>query len=130
MIGNHVKIASHTSFDLTTLISCLWFFQTFPGVTPFDALVYGVAAVSKNLPPGSPATLHCIDLLVQRAYTLKPMSAGVGRQKITGAEEESDGLGDAEKLQLLLLHLIRRVDLQVYPRSESCTVDIADHIVR
>ncbi|KAG0577771.1 hypothetical protein KC19_5G180500 [Ceratodon purpureus] len=89
--------------------------ETFPGVTPFDALVYGVAAVSKNLPPGSPATLHCINLLVQKASTLKPMSSGVGRQKIGGAEEELDDLGDAEKLQLLLLHLIRRVDLQVLP---------------
>lgn len=89
-------------------------------MTPFDALVYGVAAVSKNLPPGSPATLHCINLLVQKASSLKPMSSGVGRQKFTRAEEELDDLGDAEKLQLLLLHLIRRVDLQVYPRSESC----------
>jgi hypothetical protein len=89
-------------------------------VTPFDALVYGVAAVSKSLPPGSPATLHCINLLVQKASTLKPMSSGVGRQKITGAGEELDDLGDAEKLQLLLLHLIRRVDLQVYPRPELC----------
>lgn len=93
-------------------------------MTPFDALVYGVAAVSKSLPPGSPATLHCINLLVQKASTLKPMSPGVARQKKgvqTGAEELDD-LGDAEKLQLLLLHLIRRVDLQVHPVPHTAEI--------
>jgi len=114
---NYFKIASLTSFNLNHLNTYLSFVQTFPGVTPFDALVYGVAAVSKNLPPGSPATLHCINLLVQKASTLKPMSPGVARRKgdQTGTEKDLDDLGDAEKLQLLLLHLIRRVDLQVHP---------------
>lgn len=88
--------------------------ETFPGVTPFDALVYGIAAISKTLPPGSPATLHCINLLVHKASTLKPMSTSVKDVK-KGAEKDLDDLGDAEKLQLLLLHLIGRVDLQVLP---------------
>lgn len=101
--------------------------QTFPGVTPFDALVYGVAAISKSLPPGSPATVHCINLLVQKASTLKPMSPSGARPKgaQTGAEEELDDLGDAEKLQLLLLHLIRRVDLQVTASPSLCRDNIA-----
>lgn len=88
--------------------------ETFPGVTPFDALVYGIAAISKTLPPGSPATLHCINLLVHKASTLKPMGTSVKDVK-KGAEKDLDDLGDAEKLQLLLLHLIGRVDLQVLP---------------
>lgn len=121
MTVKQVKVASCVSFSLNTQLECV---QTFPGVTPFDALVYGIAAISKTLPPGSPATLHCINLLVHKASTLKPMSTSVKDVK-KGAEKDLDDLGDAEKLQLLLLHLIGRVDLQVCPSAELCA-DIAD----
>lgn len=90
--------------------------QTFPGVTPFDALVFGVAAITKSLPPGSPATLHCIQLLVQKASMLKPGVSSMPQSANKGqpmSAKDADELGDAEKIQLLLLHLIRRVDLQV-----------------
>lgn len=86
--------------------------QTFPGATPFDALVFGVAAITKSLPPGSPATLHCIQLLVQKALMLKPGVSSMPQSANKGAKD-ADKLGDAEKIQLLLLHLIQRVDLQV-----------------
>ena len=91
--------------------------QTFPGATPFDALVFGVAAITKSLPPGSPATLHCIQLLVQKASMLKPGVSSIPRSANKGqamSAKDADELGDAEKIQLLLLHLIRRVDLQVF----------------
>jgi hypothetical protein len=91
--------------------------QTFPGATPFDALVFGVAAITKSLPPGSPATLHCIQLLVQKASMLKPGVSSMPRSANKGqatSAKDADELGDAEKIQLLLLHLIRRVDLQVF----------------
>lgn len=87
-------------------------------MTPFDALVYGIAAITSHLPPGSPATVHCIHLLVQKASTLEPMPSSLPDGRTSNevqavAQSVDDDLGDSEKLQLLLLHLIRRVDLQV-----------------
>ncbi|KAH8944402.1 hypothetical protein BDL97_13G108100 [Sphagnum fallax] len=88
--------------------------EKFPAGTLFDALVFGIAAIMYQLPPGSPAAVHCIQVLVQKAIALQSM------QNQSKSQEERSDKGvdmseDAEKIQLLLLHLILRVDLQILP---------------
>ncbi|KAJ6901583.1 hypothetical protein NC651_019374 [Populus alba x Populus x berolinensis] len=42
----------------------------FPGITPFEGMASGVAALVRNLPAGSPATFYCIHSLVEKASKL------------------------------------------------------------
>ncbi len=86
--------------------------QKFPAGTLFDALVFGIAAIMYQLPPGSPAAVHCIQVLVQKAIALQSMQNRSKNQE-ERSDKDVDMSEDAEKIQLLLLHLILRVDLQV-----------------
>jgi hypothetical protein len=88
--------------------------QKFPAGTLFDALVFGIAAIMYQLPPGSPAAVHCIQVLVQKAIALQSMQ-NQNKSQEERSDKDVDMSEDAEKIQLLLLHLILRVDLQVLP---------------
>jgi hypothetical protein len=88
--------------------------EKFPSGTLFDALVFGIAAIMYQLPPGSPATVHCIQVLVQKAIALQSME-NQSKSQEERSDKDVDMSEDAEKIQLLLLHLILRVDLQVLP---------------
>ncbi|CAM6092740.1 unnamed protein product [Calypogeia fissa] len=107
--------------------------QSFPGITPFQGLVTGVGAIARQLPPGSPATVYCLKSLVDKAETLYSMdgnSSNLGQKEGklslagnpggTGGEHRKDAgeeVRAAQRLQILLLHLILLVDLQVLPVS-------------
>lgn len=84
--------------------------QGYPGITPFDGMASGVAALVRNLPAGSPATFYCIHNLVEKVNIL---CSDVSTQD---ADTWKDPLGDSEpckKIMELLLRLIFLVDIQV-----------------
>ncbi|KAG8645426.1 hypothetical protein MANES_10G064500v8 [Manihot esculenta] len=86
--------------------------EGYPGITAFDGMASGVAALVRNLPAGSPATFYCIHNLVEKVNIL---CSDVSTQD---ADTWKDPLGDSEpckKIMELLLRLIFLVDIQVLP---------------
>lgn len=86
--------------------------EAYPGVTPFEGLASGVAAIVRHLPAGSPATFYCVRSLVEKATDL------CSKALTEDATLWSHWEGNTEpykKVIDLLLRLIALVDIQVFP---------------
>ncbi|OUZ99491.1 hypothetical protein BVC80_8973g39 [Macleaya cordata] len=86
--------------------------EAYPGITPFDGMASGVAALVRHLPAGSPATMYCIHSLVEKFKSL------CSEAMIDDAEMWKNWQGDSEpckKLLELLLRLLSLVDIQILP---------------
>ncbi|XP_062224248.1 uncharacterized protein LOC133922781 [Phragmites australis] len=86
--------------------------EAYPGVTPFEGLASGVAALVRHLPAGSPAILFCIHSLVVKAKDLCD-TAKVQDKSLWRSWEESTE--PCKKILDLLLRLIFLVDIQSFP---------------
>ncbi|CAL4890341.1 unnamed protein product [Urochloa decumbens] len=86
--------------------------EAYPGVTPFDGLASGVAALVRHLPAGSPAIMFCIHSLVVKAKDLCD-TAMVQDKSLWRSWEESTE--PCKKTLDLLLRLIFLVDIQSFP---------------
>nr|CAD1840588.1 unnamed protein product [Ananas comosus var. bracteatus] len=86
--------------------------EAYPGVTPFEGLASGVAALVRHLPAGSPAIFYCVHCLVVKATDLcrKAMSQDETLWKSWESSSEP-----CKKVVDLLLRLISLVDIQVLP---------------
>lgn len=84
--------------------------QGYPGITPFEGMASGVAALFRHLPAGSPAIFYCIHCLVEKANKLciEDVSQHTDMWKNWQGDSES-----GKKLLDLLLRLISLVDIQV-----------------
>ncbi|WOL13085.1 hypothetical protein Cni_G21854 [Canna indica] len=84
--------------------------EVYPGITSFEGMASGVAALVRHLPAGSPAILYCIHSLVEKAAELcrKAMS-----EDPTMWKNWEGNSGPPKKVQDLLLRLIYLVDIQV-----------------
>ncbi|KAL6629247.1 hypothetical protein ACP70R_029012 [Stipagrostis hirtigluma subsp. patula] len=104
--------------DRTSLKEQLSFFyiertlEAYPGITPFEGLASGVAALVRHLPAGSPAILFCIHSLVVKAKDLCD-TAQLQDKSLWRSWEESTG--PCKKILDLLLRLIFLVDIQSFP---------------
>lgn len=86
--------------------------EGYPGITPFEGLASGVAALVRHLPAGSPATFYCISSLVEKTQSL------CGKSATEDTDMWKNWQGDSEsnkKLVELLLRLLTLVDIQVLP---------------
>lgn len=86
--------------------------EAYPGVTPFEGLASGVAALVRHLPAGSPATFYCVHSLVEKATELckEAMSEDANMWKTW-----EGSLEPCKKVLDLLLRLMALVDIQVFP---------------
>ncbi|TVU33587.1 hypothetical protein EJB05_25412, partial [Eragrostis curvula] len=104
--------------DRTSLKEQLTFYyikrtlEAYPGLTPFDGLASGVAALVRNLHAGSPAILFCINSLVVKAKDLCN-TATVQDKSLWRSWEGSTE--PCKKMLDLLLRLIFLVDIQSFP---------------
>ncbi|BBN13429.1 hypothetical protein MPTK1_6g03390 [Marchantia polymorpha subsp. ruderalis] len=101
--------------------------ELYPDFTPFKGLVSGFGAISRHFPSGSPAVVYCLSRLAERTGELYKTDKHLKTQDfapptksgVNGSDQSRslsvDDMGTAEKLQVLLLHLILVVDLQVLP---------------
>lgn len=85
--------------------------EGFPGVTPFEGMASGVAALVRNLPAGSPCIFYCVNCLVEKASSL---CSEVPRE-LDSWNDLHDELEPCKKLLDLLLRLLSLVDIQVLP---------------
>ncbi|KAI3918121.1 hypothetical protein MKX01_041441 [Papaver californicum] len=86
--------------------------EGYPGITPFDGMASGVAALVRFLPAGSPAAVYCVHSLADKAKSL------CSKAMAEDAEMWKDWQGDSEpskKLLELLLRLLSLVDVQILP---------------
>ncbi|CAK9321676.1 unnamed protein product [Citrullus colocynthis] len=84
----------------------------YPGITPFEGMASGVAALVRYLPAGSPAIFYCIDSLTVKATSL------CSEDFMDDADLWKTWQGDLEpskKILDMLLRLISLVDIQVLP---------------
>ncbi|KAG2648168.1 hypothetical protein PVAP13_1NG046108 [Panicum virgatum] len=86
--------------------------EDYPGVTPFDGLASGVAAIVRHIPAGSPAILFCIHSLVVKAKDLCDSAKVQGKSLWRSWEESTE---PCKKTLDLLLRLIFLVDIQSFP---------------
>jgi len=86
--------------------------EAYPGVTPFDGLASGVAAIVRHIPAGSPAILFCIHSLVVKAKDLCDSAKVQGKSLWRSWEESTE---PCKKTLDLLLRLIFLVDIQSFP---------------
>nr|AIW39762.1 hypothetical protein SES23K06_010 [Saccharum spontaneum] len=86
--------------------------EAYPGVTPFDGLASGVAALVRHLPAGSAAILFCIHSLVVKAKDLCEVAKVQNKSLWRSWEESTD---PCKKMLDLLLRLIFLVDIQSFP---------------
>nr|BAD07952.1 hypothetical protein [Oryza sativa Japonica Group] len=86
--------------------------EAYPGVTPFEGLASGVAALARHLPAGSPATLFCIHNLVVKAKDLCHTSMVEDKSLWRSWEGSTE---PCKKILDLLLRLIFLVDIQSFP---------------
>ncbi|ONK54915.1 uncharacterized protein A4U43_UnF9740 [Asparagus officinalis] len=86
--------------------------EAYPGITPFEGLASGVAALVRHLPAGSPAIFFCIHSLVEKATDLcsKALNQDSNLWKRWEGNTEP-----CKKVLDLLLRLIALVDIQVLP---------------
>ena len=84
--------------------------QAYPGVTPFEGLAAGVAALVRHLPAGSPAIFYCIHGLVEKANDLCSRALKEDATMWKSWEGNSES---CKKVLDLLLRLIALVDIQV-----------------
>ncbi|KAI4979373.1 hypothetical protein ZWY2020_016126 [Hordeum vulgare] len=85
--------------------------EAYPGVTPFDGLASGVAALVRHLPAKSPAILFCIHSLVVKAKDLCSTAMVQDRSLWRSWEESTE---PCKKILDLLLRLIFLVDIQSF----------------
>ncbi|XP_022152750.1 uncharacterized protein LOC111020395 isoform X2 [Momordica charantia] len=84
----------------------------YPGITPFEGMASGVAALVRYLPAGSPAIFYCINSLIEKATKL------CSENFMSDADLWKTWQGDLEpskKILDMLLRLISLVDIQVLP---------------
>ncbi|XP_077235596.1 obscurin-like protein [Tasmannia lanceolata] len=86
--------------------------EAYPGITPFEGMASGVAALVRHLPAGSPSIFYCIHSLVEKATSLcseaRTQDANIWKNWQGGSEP-------CQKILDLLLRLISLVDIQVLP---------------
>lgn len=115
-IQRALEVSYHVLVDKSFLVSqdsyCRYsnLMQAFPGVTPFEGLASGVAALVRYLPAGSPALFYCVHSLVEKTHDLctKAMSRDANIWK--NWEKDSE---PCKKVAELLMRLISLVDIQV-----------------
>ncbi|KAI3501190.1 hypothetical protein L1887_29052 [Cichorium endivia] len=81
--------------------------EGYPGVTPFEGMASGVAALVRYLPAGSPCIFYCVNCLVEKATSLC--------SQVDSWNDSHDELEACKKLLDLLLRLLSLVDIQVLP---------------
>ncbi|KAG8382331.1 hypothetical protein BUALT_Bualt05G0066300 [Buddleja alternifolia] len=86
--------------------------EGYPGITPFEGMASGVAALVRHLPAGSPSIFYCIHSLVEKATTLCSTVSSHDNDLWKNWEGE---LEPAKKVIDLLLRLLSLVDIQVLP---------------
>uniref|UniRef100_A0A0A9DAH5 Uncharacterized protein n=1 Tax=Arundo donax TaxID=35708 RepID=A0A0A9DAH5_ARUDO len=86
--------------------------EAYPGVTPFEGLASGVAALVRHLPAGSPAILFCIHTLVIKAKDLCDTAKAQDKSLWRSWEGSTE---PCKKVLDLLLRLIFLVDIQSFP---------------
>ncbi|GER34553.1 disease resistance protein (TIR-NBS-LRR class)family [Striga asiatica] len=86
--------------------------EGFPGITPFEGMASGVAALVRHLPAGSPAIFCCIHSLVEKATSL---CSTISRHDSHVWKNWEGELEPPKKLLDLLLRLLSLVDIQVLP---------------
>ncbi|GAA0146838.1 hypothetical protein LIER_06696 [Lithospermum erythrorhizon] len=86
--------------------------ELYPGLTPYEGLASGVAALVRQLPAGCPPIFYCIHSLVEKVKTL----CSLVNSKEADLWKSWDGdLEPPKKLLELLLRLLYLVDIQVLP---------------
>ncbi|KAL2543624.1 hypothetical protein Fot_12857 [Forsythia ovata] len=86
--------------------------EGYPGITPFEGMTSGVAALVRHLPAGSPSIFYCIHCLAEKANSL----CSVVSTRETDLWKNWEGeLEPAKKVLDLLLRLLSLVDIQVLP---------------
>ncbi|KAK6935279.1 LOW QUALITY PROTEIN: hypothetical protein RJ641_035434 [Dillenia turbinata] len=83
-----------------------------PGVTPFDGMASGVAALLRHLPAESPATFFCMNSLVEKTNGLCCEAMILDADAWKNWQQESE---PCKKMLELLLRHIYLVDMQVLP---------------
>ncbi|OMO50285.1 hypothetical protein CCACVL1_30535 [Corchorus capsularis] len=86
--------------------------EGYPGITPFEGMASGVAALVRHLPAGSPATFYCINSLVDKTNKLCSDASTLNADEWKNWQ---GGLEPCKKILELLLRLISLVDIQVLP---------------
>lgn len=86
--------------------------EAYPGITPFEGMTSGVAAIVRHLPAGSPAIFYCIHTLVAKATDLCRKAM---KQDATVWKTWEGSLEPCKKVLDMLLRLISLVDIQVLP---------------
>lgn len=86
--------------------------EAYPGITPFEGLASGVAALVRYLPAGSPAIFYCIHSLVEKANDLYSKALKQDAALWKNWEGSSE---PCKKVLDLILRLIALVDIQVFP---------------
>ncbi|XP_059650860.1 uncharacterized protein LOC132296892 isoform X2 [Cornus florida] len=84
--------------------------EGYPGITPFDGMASGVAALVRHLPAASPSIFYCIQCLVEKANNL------CSEAMIQDADLWKNWQGELDpckKILDLLLRLLSLVDIQV-----------------
>ncbi|KAH7692456.1 Armadillo-type fold-containing protein [Dioscorea alata] len=84
--------------------------EAFPGVTPFEGLASGIAALVRYLPAGSPALFYCVHSLVEKTHDLCAKATSRDANIWKNWEKDSEPF---KKVTELLLRLISLVDIQV-----------------
>lgn len=85
--------------------------EGYPGVTPFEGMASGVAALVRYLPAGSPCIFYTVHSLVEKATTL----CSEFPKEPDSWNDLHDELEPLKKLLDLLLRLLSLVDIQVLP---------------
>ncbi|GMI72525.1 hypothetical protein like AT1G73970 [Hibiscus trionum] len=84
--------------------------EGYPGITPFEGMASGVAALVRHLPAGSPATYYCIHCLIDKANNLL---GDLITLKDGDWKNWQGGPEPCKKILELLSRLISLVDIQV-----------------
>ncbi|XP_023737509.1 uncharacterized protein LOC111885484 [Lactuca sativa] len=85
--------------------------EGYPGVTPFEGMASGVAALVRYLPAGSPCIFYSVHCLVEKASSL----CSEFPKEPNSWNDLHDELEPCKKLLDLLLRLLSLVDIQVLP---------------
>ncbi|KAL2516800.1 hypothetical protein Adt_13047 [Abeliophyllum distichum] len=86
--------------------------EGYPGITPFEGMTSGVAALVRHLPAGSLSIFYCIHCLAEKANSLCSVVSTCETDLWKNWEGE---LEPAKKVLDLLLRLLSLVDIQVLP---------------
>ncbi|KAL8529123.1 hypothetical protein ACS0TY_006550 [Phlomoides rotata] len=86
--------------------------EGYPGITPFEGMASGVAALIRHLPAGSPSIFYCIHSLVEKVTTL---CSSVDEHESDMWMNWEGELEPSKKVLDLLLRLLPLVDVQVLP---------------